>query len=72
MKVDKSKLLLAMARACMNPADLVVAANMPEPTVKNVLAGRGIRPATLGRIAKALNVDPGELIEQEAHPCSSK
>ena len=65
MKADKKKLLLAMARACMNPADLIIATKMPEPTVKNVLSGRSVRPATLGRIAKALEVDPDELIETE-------
>jgi hypothetical protein len=66
MKANKEKTRLAMARACMNPSDLVLATKMPEPTVKNVLAGRSVRPATLGRIAKALTVDPIELIEQEA------
>jgi DNA-binding Xre family transcriptional regulator len=41
---------------------------MPEPTVKNVLTGRSVRPSTFGRIAKALNVDPEELLETEAAP----
>ena len=67
MKANKKKLELAMARACMNLSDLVLAVEMPEPTVKNVLAGRSVRPATFGRVAKALNVDPEELLfETEA------
>lgn len=65
MKADRKKLELAMARACMNPSDLVFAAKMPEPTVKNVLTGRSVRPATLGRIAKALKVDPMEILDAE-------
>lgn len=64
MKVDRKKLELAMARACMNTDDLVITSNMPRPTVNNVITGRSVRPATLGKIAKALNVDPIELIEE--------
>ena len=32
MKADKEKLAMAMARACMNRADLIIAAKMPENT----------------------------------------
>lgn len=65
MKIDRQKLLLAMARACMSPADLQTATQLPRPTLNNAMGGRGIRPGTLGKIAKALNVDPAELIEKE-------
>lgn len=63
MKADRKKLELAMARACMNSADLPVAAGLPRPTVQNAIVGKGVRPATLGRIAKALGVDPAELLD---------
>ena len=66
MKADINKLRLAMARACMNPQDLAKAAEMPPQTVNGVLRGRGVRPATLGRIAKALGVDPVEIVKEEA------
>ena len=65
MKADRKKLELAMARACMSSADLPVAAGLPRPTVQNAIVGKSVRPATLGRIAKALNVDPAELIADE-------
>ena len=65
MTADKSKLTLAMARACMNPQDLAKTAEMPPQTVNRVLLGRGVRPATLGKIAKALGVDPAEIIKEE-------
>lgn len=65
MKVDRDKLRLAMARACMNPQDLAKAAEMPPQTVNGVLRGRSIRPATLGRIAKALGVDVTEILSEE-------
>lgn len=65
MKANRDKLRLAMARACMNPQDLAKAAEMPPQTVNGVLRGRSIRPATIGRIAKALGVDVAELLEEE-------
>ena len=65
MKVNRQKLEMAMARACMNSAELPKAADLPRPTVYNAITGRNIRPATLGKIAKALGVDPADIIEQE-------
>ncbi len=64
MKADKNKLILAMARACMNTRDVVRETGMPEMTVKNVIAGKGVKPATLGRVAKVLGVDPAEIMEE--------
>lgn len=65
MKADISKLRLAMARACMNPQDLAKAAEMPPQTVNGVLRGRSVRPATIGRIARALCVDVADIIMEE-------
>lgn len=66
MKTDRKKLELAMARACMESADLPAAAGLPRPTVQNAIVGKSVRPATLGRIAKALGVDPVEILKEEA------
>ena len=66
MKVNRKKLELAMARACMESRDLPVAAGIPRGTVQNVIVGKSVRPATLGRIAKALGVDPVEILKEEA------
>lgn len=66
MRADKAKIDLAMARACMSRMDVSVAAKMPENTVKSVLNGKPVRPATLGRVAQALGVDPAELLAEEA------
>lgn len=63
MKVNRRKLEIAMANACMNAADLQRAANMPRPTVNNVITGKSVRTATVGRVAKALCVDVAEIIE---------
>ena len=48
MKANKKALLLAMARACVGRKEISEKAGMPEMTVKNVLDGRSVRPATLG------------------------
>lgn len=66
MKADCKKLTLAMARACVNPQELAKAAEMPPQTVNGLIRGRKVRPATLGRVAKALGVDPADIIEEEA------
>ena len=64
MTADKAKLTLAMARACMNPQDLAKAAEMPPQTVNGVIRGRSVRPATLGRVARALQVDVIDIIKE--------
>lgn len=64
MVVDLQKLQLAMARACMSSANLRKSAGVSDVTLCKIQNGtQEPRPSTLGRIAKALNVDPGELIE---------
>lgn len=64
MKVNKKKLELAMANACMDSRDLAVAANLPRPTLNNAITGRNLRPATVGKVAKALGVSVESLIEE--------
>lgn len=65
MKVNRKKLELAMARACMSTGDLVKKSAMPRPTVNNVIRGRDVRPATIGKIARALDVDVTDILEVE-------
>ena len=64
MQADKNRLTLAMARACMNPQDLAKAAELPPQTVNGVIRGRSVRPATLGKVARALGVDPADIIKE--------
>lgn len=52
-----------MARAELNRNTLAEKANMPVPTVCNVYVRGTCKPATAGRIAKALGVDVVEIIE---------
>lgn len=65
MKANRKKLELAMARACMSTADLVKTSAMPRPTVNNVITGRDVRPATMGRIARALDVEVTDILDDE-------
>ncbi|MRM89641.1 XRE family transcriptional regulator [Faecalicatena contorta] len=65
MKADRGKLEIAMAKACMNTEDLQKKSDMPRPTVNKVISGRNVRPGTIGKIARALNVDVTEIMEIE-------
>ena len=64
MKVNKDKLLLAMSRACMDSRELAEKARLPRPTLNNAIAGKGVRPSTMGRIAKALGIDLQEALKE--------
>ena len=65
MRANRNFLQLAMARKCMTLRTLAETAQMPESTVKNVLYGRNVKANTLGRVCKALDVDPAEVIESK-------
>ena len=65
MRVNKTKLELALARRCLSSADLARMADMPRPTVNNVISGRSVRPVTIGKVARALEVDVVDLLEKD-------
>lgn len=65
MKADRNKLALAMARACMNAEDLRAKSELPRPTLNGVITGRSVRPGTIGRVAKALQIDVTEILADE-------
>lgn len=62
MKLDREKFELAKARTCKGTKDLVEA-GVVRGALCNAMAGRSVRPETLGRIAKALGVDVTEIME---------
>ena len=51
-----------MAKSCLNVGDLAKQAGMPRPTLNNVLAGKSVRPETLGLVAKGLQIDVTEIL----------
>lgn len=66
MIADKQKVQIAMARACMKPSDIAKKAQIPAQTVKNAICGiRSVSPATMGKVARALNVDVTEILLDE-------
>lgn len=63
MIANKRKLEIAMANACMNPYDLCKVAEIRYQTYQRITSGKDAKPATVGKIAKALNVPVENLIE---------
>lgn len=64
MKLNKNALELARARNCMTVKDLAAAAKVSTATICSH-GDMEVFPATAGKIAKALNVDVTEIIEDE-------
>lgn len=65
MKINARKLKIAMARACINPCELCRKAGIDHQTYLRTFNGLKSRPATVGKIAKALNIDMTEILEDE-------
>lgn len=61
MKIDNQKLDLMLARRCMSLRDF---RNGTSPqTLTRIRRGESIKPKTVGRIAKALDCDPTDIIQ---------
>lgn len=65
MKLDKRKIEIMQARACMNTDDLYKATKMPRATLSRAIVGKNVTPATAGRLASALGVDVTEILADE-------
>lgn len=66
MKLDYKKVDLILARKQMMIKELSQLSGIAESALVKIKKGKQIpRPATIGKIAKALDVDVTELIEQE-------
>lgn len=62
MRLDRQKFEIARARACMGQGDFE-AKGVPKGTLCRAMSGRGCKPETIGKIAKALGVDVTEIIK---------
>lgn len=66
VKLDKSKLELAMADKCYSKTRLVANAGICYSSLIKLLNGRmKLTPQTLGKIAKTLEVKPKDLLKDE-------
>lgn len=64
MRIVVEKLEIALARNCKTLSDFRNDGLSPQ-TLTRVRKGAEVKPVTVGKIAKALGVDPAEIIEIE-------
>jgi len=64
VKINNQKLDMILARRCMSRCDLRDGTS-PQ-TLMRIKKGLDVKPKTAGRIARALDVDIAEIVEQEA------
>ena len=66
LKISNKKLVVAMANRCVSQDEVAKAAGVNPMTISRARNGQGnIQPSTIGKIAKALNVQVEELLEDE-------
>ena len=63
MKIDKRKFEIAIANACMKYSELSKTSGVSQFTITRMQTGAETNPATVGKIAKTLNVEVEDLIE---------
>lgn len=63
MRLNKRKVLLIMAELGINQQSLALRAGVSRQTISAVMNGRNCRPELLGKLSRALNAKPEELIE---------
>ncbi|QNO15315.1 helix-turn-helix transcriptional regulator [Alkalicella caledoniensis] len=65
MKLDSQKLLIGMANACITITELAEKSNVSRPALTKFTTGKSNpKPATIGKLAKALDVKVEDLIER--------
>lgn len=65
MKIDTSMVLIQMAKNCLTMRELAVKAGISCDCMYKLFEGkRNPKPATIGKIAKALDVDVETLLEK--------
>lgn len=65
MRVDRNKAAIARARSCKSAAELIEASGLVQSTFNRAMRGVDVKPATLGKIARALGVDVLDILEDE-------
>ena len=63
MRIDGKKIGLLMAKLLISQATLADKAGISRQSMSAVINGRNCRPELLGKISKALGVEPEEIIE---------
>lgn len=63
MRVNRNKLELIMAKKGLNQKKLAEVSGVSRQSLSYTMNGRNCRPELLGKISKALGVEPEEIIE---------
>lgn len=63
VRLNTTKVRLFMAKQVINQASLAAKAGISRQTLSAVMNGRSCRPELLGKISRALGVEPEEIIE---------
>lgn len=63
MRLSKTKIYLLLTKKYFTQAALAKAAGVSRQTLSAVMNGRNCRPELVGKIAKAFDVEPAEIIE---------
>lgn len=63
MRLNKNKVSLLMAKLLINQATLADKAGISRQTLSAVMNGRNCRPELLGKLSKALGVEPEDIVE---------
>lgn len=63
MKLSREKIDLHRAQQCFTVADLAAAYGVSRARMNSILGQREVTPVVAGKLAKALNVDVTELLE---------
>lgn len=66
LKVNQSKFLLALAKSEMTTTDLEGKSKVGRTTISKIIHGETkVKPAIIGKLAKALNVDVEQIVDFE-------
>ncbi len=65
MRANTEKIAIAMVRACIDLEKLATLSGISYPATRRAVKGCEVKASTLGKICKALQVDPSELIAKE-------
>ena len=64
MKIDKNKVEMVMARACLGQNEVAQKLGTNQATLAHLIGNeRNHRPESVGKLAKALGVDPTEILK---------
>ena len=66
MTIKTKELQLSLAERCMNPYDLCKAAGIQYQTYRRIMNTGKCKTATIGKIAKALDMSVKDLVDLEA------